>query len=51
MLIGLLKFKSFFFTLDDKLPSGNILIELEDEQSLKDLEIILQNTNNFLKDN
>lgn len=40
---------NLFFTLDDKLPSGNILVELEDEQSLKDLEIILQNTNKFFK--
>ena len=34
MLIGLLKIQ--IFLPDDKLPSGNILVELEDEQSLKD---------------
>ena len=43
------KDSNLFFTLNDKLPSGNILIKLHDGQSLEDIEINLKNTNNFFK--
>ena len=43
------KNSNLFFTLEDKLPSGNILIKLNEEQLLEDLEITLENTNNFFK--
>ena len=43
------KDSNLFFTLKDKLPSGNILIKLNEEESLEDLEITLNNTNNFFK--
>lgn len=43
------KDSNLFFTLRDKLPSGNILIKLQEGQSLEDIEINLKNTNNFFK--
>ena len=43
------KDSNLFFTLRDKLPSGNILIKLQEGQLFEDIEINLKNTNNFFK--